>query len=180
VGIRHIAQLLERPGDEVDSLYLARAEAEGERAATSSDTALGSGLSSRGSPNAGLGVVLDVKARRLLEAQRIEMLARVNAGEATEKDQDKLDEIEEALAKVKDVGSSDTKKAANTVSRAISRALEAIEEATLKVPGSEGVWRHLNTTIETGRRCRYCPTFDGPIGWHLGAGVVMVPRSDDM
>jgi hypothetical protein len=170
-GVRHLAELLSRPGVDVHALDLGGAGASG-RTAVSVAAASDAGLSVT-DVGAGAGSALDPAAkaayRRRVDDLREEVEEAVRWGdpERAARAREEMDFIATELAAAVGLGgrdrpqSSDAERARVNVTRAIKTTVRrlAAQDAEL---GAE-----LETTIRTGLFCRHEPDPRRPVRWEV-------------
>jgi hypothetical protein len=159
-GLRHLAVLLGRPGDEVHCLELAGAP--GARGTSSSDAA----------------PLLDERARAAYR-QRLGDLAadldeaeRFNDGERAARVQAEIDAIVDQLTAATRLGGrtrgavTDAERARVAVRRAMKSALDRLGDAL------PDLGAHLDATVRTGVYCAYVPDPASPVRWIVVDGPI--------
>ena len=169
-GIRHLAELLSRPGVEVHALDLVRVGGDGEAAAVAADAGLSVDA------GAGAGSALDGAAkaayRRRLEDLReeVEEAVQWRDPERAARAREEIDFIATELAAAVGLGgrdrpqASDAERARVNVTRAIKTAVRRLGAQDAEL-GAE-----LRATVHTGLFCRHEPDPRRPVHWEVRLG----------
>ena len=169
-GIRHLAELLSRPGVEVHALDLVRVGGDGEAAAVAADAGLSVDA------GAGAGSALDAAAkaayRRRLEDLReeVEEAVQWRDPERAARAREEIDFIATELAAAVGLGgrdrpqASDAERARVNVTRAIKTAVRRLGAQDAEL-GAE-----LRATVHTGLFCRHEPDPRRPVHWEVRLG----------
>jgi len=170
-GLRHLAQLLARPGREFHAVDLEVAEG---RAATAPPASRAGGgdpeLQVR--PDLGdAGTLLDATAKAAYQARLAELRAELEEAERgndparAASARQELDFLVGELARAVGLGGRD-RRAASHAERARLNATRAIRAAMANLArANPALGRHLAATIRTGRYCSYTPDPRAPIAW---------------
>ena len=165
-GMRHLAQLLERPGNEIHALELASVDAPEARPSNSPVDRAGPTRAERD-----VGPLLDAEAKAAYAARLSEIDAdldeaqRWNDPERVVRLEAERDAIAQELAGAFGLGGrsrtsgSPTERARVSVTRAIRVAMGRIAEQ------SNALGDHLDATVRTGTFCSYTPDPRAPITW---------------
>jgi tetratricopeptide (TPR) repeat protein len=166
-GLRHLAVLLARPGEEVHVLELVAAEAGSDpepRAVATEIDAAGPGDA---------GPILDPEAKSAYRRRITELEAEVdearswNDPEREARAREELDFVARELASALGLGGRD-RRAASSAEKARVNVTKAIRSALARIAReSPELGRHLEATIRTGVFCSYRPDPRSPVAWQL-------------
>jgi hypothetical protein len=164
-GMRHLALLLERPGDELGALELVAAAEGHAPAAATADPELSTG----GTGDAGAALDAQAKAeyrRRLAELQEdLQEAERFNDPERAARAQEELDFLARELAAAVGLGGRDRKTGA-AVERARVNVTRSIKTAVDRVAEhDEHLGAHLRASVRTGTFCSYAPPAVDRVQW---------------
>lgn len=172
-GVRHLAELLSRPGDEIHALELGRAASGSDRRETTSLAAAADAGLSVAHLGAGTGSALDAAAkaayRRRVEDLREEVEEAVRWGdpERAARAREEMDFIATELTAAVGLGgrdrpqSSDAERARVNVTRAIKGAIRRLAAQ------DAGLGAELEATVRTGLFCRFAPDPRRPVHWEV-------------
>ncbi len=166
VGLRHIAQLLSRPGRETHVLDLVTTRADGVASTERPTAGAGTGLGHA-------GPVFDERAKaeyrrrfsdlqeEIDEAERWADTARASAL------REELDQIVDELTRSTGLGGRD-RMTASAAERARVNVTKAIKSAVRRIEkGNPTLGRHLSVSLRTGVFCSYAPEDPSAITWKL-------------
>lgn len=170
-GLRYIAILLARPGDDVHSLELVQA-ADG-LPPRQAGPAAAAAASELGSSAAAEAAVLDAQAKEAYRQRLQELGADLqqardwNDPERTALLEEEIDRLTDELARATGLGGRDrelpssAERARVSVTKAIRAAVKTIERH------HPALGSHLAASIRTGRFCAYGPPGEAPPDWSL-------------
>jgi hypothetical protein len=173
-GLAHLAQLLQRPGEELHALDLV-AQAEGGAAPRALAGGVPAELAVRSGGQADTGPLLDAEAKRSYRDRAEELRGEIDEAESFN-DPERAARAREELAWIADqlagaIGlggrdrrsGSDAERARVNVTRAIRAALKRVGERDPELG------RILQATVRTGTFCAYEPDAAEPVAWTVQA-----------
>jgi tetratricopeptide (TPR) repeat protein len=173
-GLRHLAHLLERPGEAVSALELVAA-AEGHAAPRSAPGTADAGLHATEGGDA--GAVLDDQAKaayraRLEDARaELEEAERFNDPERAERARQEVEFLARELAAAVGLGGRDRRVGA-AAERARVNVTRAIKAAVDRIGEHDGpLADHLRAALRTGTFCTYEPPASDPVAWDFGGAA---------
>jgi hypothetical protein len=171
-GLRHLARLLARPGQEFHAVDLEAAESQpGQVTPVAPRGRAGNGELMVRRDLGDAGALLDATAKAAYQARLGELRAELEEAEGfndparATKARQEMDFLVAELARAVGLGGRDRRAAAHAerarlnVTRAIRAAMANLAEAT------PALGRHLASTVHTGRYCSYTPDPRVPITW---------------